>query len=299
MGLGHELVSLAFNMILVYVMYLWFFPFRNKKKVIPFILLFFVGLAFVEFHIDGFFHVGDYHNYWAGLLTNMISYASLTLLFFALYSIKKLYFKQKELDEITVKNQEAELRVLKGQINPHFLFNTLNTIYASALEKDEKTPDMILKLSDSFRYILTEGQKISVPMKKELGHIKDYIQLQEERMCDKIIVDWKEDIDDYERAIPPLLLISLVENVFKYTSLLKGEGHPIFLKVKLYKGKLTFYTENPFKEGAEKELDTGWKESGIGLDNTKKRLQLLFPDRHKMKIEKTDKIFKVLLTLEL
>lgn len=299
MGLGHELVSLVFNMIPVYVMYIWFFPLKKKRKIAPLIILFFIGLAFVEFYIDGFFHAGDYHNYWAGILTNVISYASLTLLFFALYSIKQLYLKQKELDEVTVKNQEAELRVLKGQINPHFLFNTLNTIYASALEKDDKTPDMILKLSDSFRYILTEGQKNSVPLKKELGHIKDYINLQEERLSDKIIVDWKEDIDDYERAIPPLLLISLVENVFKYTSMLKGEGHSIFLKVKLDKRKLTFYTENPFKEGAEKELDPEWKESGIGLDNTKKRLQLLFPNKYKMKIEKTDKIFKVLLTLEL
>lgn len=299
MGLMHELLSLVFNMIPVYVMYLWFFAMKSKKNVTPFIILFFVGLAFLEFYIDGFFHSGDYHNYWAGILTNIISYTSLTILFFATYSLKQLYLKQQELDVATVKNQEAELRVLKGQINPHFLFNTLNTIYASALEKDDKTPDLILKLSDSFRYILTEGQKNKVSLKKEIRHIKDYINLQEERLWNKILVDWSEDIDDYEQKIPPLLFISLVENAFKYSSMLKGEKHLIFLKIQSNNGKLTFYSENSLKENAEKELDKDWKESGIGLENTKKRLQLLFPNRHEMEINKNGETFKVLLTIEL
>ena len=299
MGLMHELLSLVFNMMPVYVMYLWFFPMKSKKKVIPFIILFFIGLAFLEFYLDRVFHSGDYHNYWAGILTNVISYTSLTILFFAVYSLKQLYLKQQELDVVTSKNQEAELRVLKGQINPHFLFNTLNTIYASALEKDDKTPDLILKLSDSFRYILTEGQKNKVSLKKEIRHIKDYINLQEERLSEKILVDWLEDIDDYEEKIPPLLFISLVENAFKYSSMLKGEKHLILLKIRSNNGELTFYAENSFKKNAENELDNDWKESGIGLENTKKRLQLLFPNRHKMEINKKGETFKVLLTIQL
>ncbi|KAA1248015.1 sensor histidine kinase [Aquimarina sp. RZ0] len=299
MGLIHELVGLVFNMIPVYVMYFWFFSLKNKKKIAPFIVVFFIALAYIEFYFDGFFHSGDYHNYWAGILTNVISYTSLTILFFAVYSLKQLYQKQQELDIAAVKNQEAELRVLKGQINPHFLFNTLNTIYASALEKDNKTPDLILKLSDSFRYILTEGQKNNVPLKKEITHIKDYINLQEERLSNKILVDWSEDIDDYEQKIPPLLFISLVENAFKYSSMLTGEGHLIILKTRLKDGKLTFYVENSFKENSGNELDTDWKESGIGLENTKKRLQLLFSDRYKMEINKKDETFKVSLTIQL
>ncbi len=299
MGLIHELVGLVFNMIPVYVMYFWFFSLKNKKKIAPFIVVFFIALAYIEFYFDGFFHSGDYHNYWAGILTNVISYTSLTILFFAVYSLKQLYQKQQELDIAAVKNQEAELRVLKGQINPHFLFNTLNTIYASALEKDNKTPDLILKLSDSFRYILTEGQKNKVPLKKEITHIKDYINLQEERLSNKILVDWSEDIDDYEQKIPPLLFISLVENAFKYSSMLTGEGHLIILKTRLKDGKLTFYVENSFKENSGNELDTDWKESGIGLENTKKRLQLLFSNRCKMEINKKDETFKVSLTIQL
>ncbi|WP_350293930.1 sensor histidine kinase [uncultured Croceitalea sp.] len=299
MGLMHELLNLIFNMIPVYTMYLWFFSINNKRRIAPFIILFFVSLAFLEFYIDGFFHTGDSHNYWAGILTNFISYSSLTILFFAVYSLKELYHKQQELDIAAVKNQEAELRVLKSQINPHFLFNTLNTIYVSALERDYKTPDLILKLSDSFRYILTEGQKSKVPLKKEIRHIKDYINLQDERLSNKIIVDWSEDIDDYEEKIPPLLFISLVENAFKYSSMLKGEKHLILLKIKSNNEKLTFYAENSFKEIAENELENDWKESGIGLENTKRRLQLLFPNKHKMEINKRGETFKVLLTIQL
>jgi len=299
MGLLHELVSLFFNMIPVYMMYLWFFSLENKRKFTPYILLFFIGYSYLEFYIDGYFHSGENHNYWAGMLTNVIRYTSITILFFAVYSLKQLYLKQKELDVAKMKNQEAELRVLKGQLNPHFLFNTLNTIYSSALEKDDKTPDLILKLSDSFRYLLTEGQKDKVPIKNEIRHIKDYVNLQEERLSNKISVDWSEDIDDYEQKIPPLLFISLVENAFKYSSMLKGEGHLILLKIQSIEGILTFYAENSFKKNAENELDTDWKESGIGLENTKKRVQLLYPNRHKMEINKKDKTFKVLLTINL
>lgn len=299
LGLLHELVSLFFNMIPVYLMYLWFFSLENKGKVTPFIALFFVVFAYLEFYLDGYFHPGDKHNYWAGTLSNVISYTSLTFLFFAVYSLKQLYLKQQELDVAKVKNQEAELRVLKGQLNPHFLFNTLNTIYSRALDKDDKTPDLILKLSDSFRYLLTEGQKNKVSLKKEVTHIKDYINLQEERLSNKIVVKWSEDIDDYEQKIPPLLFISLVENAFKYSSMLMGEGHFIFLKIRLSDGQLTFYVENSFKEYSGNELDTYWQESGIGIENAKKRLELLFSNRYNMEINKKDETFKVSLTIQL
>lgn len=298
-GLLHELVSLFFNMIPVYLMYLWFFSLENKRKVTPLIVLFFVAFAYLEFYLDGYFHPGDKHNYWAGMLSNVISYTSLTILFFAVYSLKQLYLKQQELDVAKVKNQEAELRVLKGQLNPHFLFNTLNTIYSCALEKDDKTPDLILKLSDSFRYLLTDGQKNKVSLKKEITHIKDYINLQEERLSNKIVVKWSEDIDNYEQKIPPLLFISLVENAFKYSSMLMGEGHLIFFKIRLNDGQLTFYAENSFKENSGNELDTDWQESGIGLENTKKRLELLFSNRYNMEINKKDETFKVSLTIQL
>jgi two-component system LytT family sensor kinase len=299
LGLPHELLSLAFSMFTVYVLYLWCFSWKDKRKMVLFALLFFAGIAYTEFYMDGFFHSGDYHNYWAGMLSNMIRYASFTILFFAVYSLKQLYLKQQELDVVTTKNQQAELRALKAQINPHFLFNTLNTIYSSALEMDTKTPDLILKLSDSFRYFLTEGQKTKVSLQKELNHIKDYIQLQQERLSDKIVVDWRETVDDYEQQIPPLLFISLVENAFKYSSMLIGEGHVILLKIELKNKELTFRAENPFKENGAYELDNDWKESGIGLENTKKRLQLLFPNRHTLEIDKNNGKFKVSMTVQL
>jgi len=299
MGLSHALVGMVFKMVPVYIAYLWFFPLEDKRKYAPFLVLLFIGLAYFEFYIDGFFHEADGHSYWVGTISTLVVYLSITLLFFAFYSVKQLYLKQQELELITDKKQQAELRMLKGQINPHFLFNTLNTIYASALEKADKTPELILKLSDSFRYILTEGQKNEVSLKKEIRHIKDFIKLQEERLSSKVVVEWKEDVDDYEQKIPPLLFISLVENAFKYSSMIKGEGHKVYLELRLKNGSLTFISENPFNKKADKELDSVWKESGIGLENTQKRLQLHFPDKHKMEIKETKGIFKALITIEL
>jgi len=299
MGLTHELVGMAFKMVPVYIAYFWFFPVKNKRNYAPLMVLLFIGLAYFEYYIDGFFHEADDHSYWTGTITVLIIYLFLALLFFAFYSVKQLYLKQQELELITNKKQQAELRMLKGQVNPHFLFNTLNTIYASALEKADKTPELILKLSDSFRYILTEGQKNKVPLKKELQHIRDFIRLQEERLSKKVVVEWEEAIDDHEQQIPPLLFISLVENTFKYSSMIKGEGHLVRLRMQLKNGLLSFYTENPFNKKADKEFDAVWKESGIGLENTRKRLQLLFPDKHKMIVEQSNGLFKAIITIEL
>ncbi|MTI32938.1 sensor histidine kinase [Xanthovirga aplysinae] len=298
-NLGHELLALLFNMIPTYVMYWWFFPQKNKKFAIPKVILLFIFIETVYFHLDSSFHPGDIHPRWGMFLSAIVRYSALSVAFFGLYSIKQLYQKQLEIDAVIREKQVAELRILKAQINPHFLFNTLNTIYASALDKEDKTPDLLLKLSHSFRYFLTEGQKEHVSLKKEIQHLKDYIQLQEERLSNKIIVQWSENIDNYAQNIPPLLLISLVENAFKYSSILRGKNHQVKLTITLKKNFFSFSCENPFKDNALREIDPNWKENGIGLQNTRKRLELLFPNCHELDINKTNNYFRVLLNIKL
>lgn len=219
--------------------------------------------------------------------------------FFALHSIKKLYAKQLELDTTKQEKQQAELSALKAQINPHFLFNTLNNIYANALKKDEKTPDLILKLSSSFRYVLHEGQKEKVTLSHEITHVKDYISLQEERLSTKIQADFFEDIDNPKTEIAPLLLIPFVENAFKYTSILKGKNHRIRIRAVLKRDQFSFYCENPYNENKKPEIDANWQESGIGIKNTQRRLQLLYPERYQLQIKKENNVFKVILTISL
>ncbi|WP_299221780.1 histidine kinase [uncultured Aquimarina sp.] len=299
MSFSHELVALLFNMIPTYIMYLWFFPLRDKKKYILLVLLIFIGNAFLHYYADSFFHMEEGHkdHRWRSMISSLVTYLSFSLVFFALFSIKKLYAKQLELDTTKQEKQQAELSALKAQINPHFLFNTLNNIYANALKKDEKTPDLILKLSDSFRYLLHEGQKKKVTLNKEITHIKDYISLQEERLSTKVKVSFSEDIHNLQKEIAPLLLIPFIENAFKYTSTIKGNKHPIKIKTMLNADQFYFYCENSYDENKTSEIETNWKESGIGIKNTRKRLQLLYPKQHQLLIEENENLFKVTLTI--
>ncbi|MCF6348782.1 MAG: histidine kinase [Flavobacteriaceae bacterium] len=300
MGIFHELNTLLFAMIPTYVVYLWFFPLKNKKKYVPLVIFIFVINAFTFGYFDNFFHPKNHQPHqWMQFLSSITTYLTFSFVFFALYSFKKLYRKQIELDAITRGKNRAELEGLKAQVNPHFLFNTLNTIYSSALKKDDKTPEMILKLSDNFRYMIDEGQQEKVFLKREIAHLKNYIDLQKERLSDKVLVDWKEDIDTYEQEISPLLLILFVENAFKYTSILKGQGHIIKIEITLKNRELSFYCENPSQENYQNEIEPNWKNSGIGIQNTKQRLSLLYPEKHQLDITNDTKLFKVKLTIQL
>ncbi len=296
-----ELNDLFFGMVVFYVSYLLFFP--SKKKLRNAVLLFvlFCAVGYFNLKVHNWLFKGTHEesflSYYA--IGYISTYTILSLFAYMLYSIKESYKKQAALEDANRKKQQAELSGLKSQINPHFLFNTLNTIYSSALKKDDKTAEMILKLSDNFRYVLHEGQNEYVSLKKEITHLKDYISLQEERLSDKINIDFSVNIDNYEQDIAPLLLISFVENAFKYTSLLRGSQHLIKIKIILKDNAFTFYCENPFNENAEKDIDTNWKESGIGIANTKKRLEYLYPNNHQLHTIDGNRLFKVTLNIQL
>lgn len=292
----HCFTEMGFNMIPAYLLYLWILPSKTSKSMLVIIPFVFILNAWAYTLIDTNFHIENFLPLHVFFMT-LIRHVSFSLFVFALFAIKHMYKKQKEIEAISSKEQQAQLRLLKSQINPHFLFNTLNTIYASALDKDDMTPELILKLSDSFRYILHEGQKNTVSIEKEVIHIKDYINLQEKRLSDKIIINWHENIDNYEQQIPPLLIISFIENAFKYSSMLIGQGHEVNCNLSLNKKHLNFYCENRFN--LNQDIDKNWKESGIGIQNTKKRLKLLFPDKHNIKINTNNETFTVNLSIEL
>ncbi len=300
MGIFHELNALLFVMIPTYVVYLWFFPLKNKKKYVPLVVILFVINAFVFEYFDRFFHQeSNHYNQWMQFLSSITTYLTFSFVFFALYSFKKLYRNQIELETITRDKNRAELEGLKAQVNPHFLFNTLNTIYSSALKKEDKTPEMILKLSDNFRYVLHEGKKENVSLKKEITHLKDYISLQEDRLSDKVKVDFFVKVDNNKLKIAPLLLIPFVENAFKYTSTLRGFQHNIKIKIILKNNAFTFYCENPFNENAVTDIDTNWKESGIGIDNTRRRLEYIYPNNYQLQTIDDKRLFKVTLHIQL
>ena len=301
MSIFHEINALFFIMIPTYVVYFWYYPLKNKKKYAILVILLFILNAFIFDFFHKFFHQEIHHHTfeWKQFVSSITTYFGFSLVFFGLYSFKELSRKQAELEDITREKNRAELKGLKAQINPHFLFNTLNTIYTNALKKDDKTPEMILKLSDSFRYIISEGQQETVSLKKEIAHLKNYIDLQKDRLSDKILVDWNDHIDDYEQEIPPLLLISFVENAFKYTSMLRGKAHIIKIEITLKNGEFLFYCKNPCLKNNKSDIELEWENSGIGLKNTKQRLALLYPEKHQLKITHNTELFIIELKIQL
>lgn len=183
--------------------------------------------------------------------------------------------------------KEQELKFLKMQIHPHFLFNSLNTIYGFALKKKNETPEMILKLSNLLDYILYQVKKPKVNLKEEVDHINEYIELEKMRFRDTLDVEFKSQISDEYVQIPPMLLIPFVENAFKHGNIVNG-----FLSVKvevcMSNGKLDFNIKNTVLNNDKS--DGG---NGIGLKNIQKRLHLLYEDNYDLKIEKKDNWFKV------
>ncbi len=298
MSFSHELNSLVFKMTISYFLYFVFFPKKNKLKYLPILFLVFsLNILFYQY-LDHFFHP-EMTNYWTQTVSNLLTYIGFGIVFFTIYSIKKSLKNQQELNVLLEEKQKTEMNLLKARVNPHFLFNTLNTIYLNALKKDDKTPDLILKLSDSFRYILHEGQKEKVAIQQELFHIQNYIHLQEERLSDKVQVSFRKDIDNESQEIAPILFIGFIENAFKYVSVLKGKNHKIDIEICLKNKELIFYCKNPFNKNALEKVAAGWIESGIGIRNTKKRLQLLYPQNHALEIKDGIDLFELKLTLKL
>ncbi|WP_457130676.1 sensor histidine kinase [Mucilaginibacter sp. UYNi724] len=171
----------------------------------------------------------------------------------------------------------AELSFLKSQINPHFLFNSLNSIYSLAYQKSDTTPEAILKLSEIMRYMLYECNDNKVELSKELQYLQNYIDLQKIRFGDKAFINFEVTGEVTDQYIVPLLLISFIENAFKH-GVANDAASPILLKISLEDGHLTFFIQN------KKHTHNRDSSGGIGLANVRRRLDLLYPGKYNLDI---------------
>lgn len=187
--------------------------------------------------------------------------------------------------------KKQELSMLKMQIHPHFLFNSLNTIYGFALKKRDEAPEMILKLSNLLDYILYQIEKPTVSLENEINHLEDYISLEKLRFHDTLEVNLIKGDDISEMYIAPMLLIPFVENSFKHGAIIDG-CLAIMIAVKRNSEILFFEVENSV---LEKTNDS----TGIGLENIQKRLKMLYPNAYTLEINRTDKLFKVELAINI
>ena len=182
-----------------------------------------------------------------------------------------------------------ELKFLKSQINPHVLFNNLNTIYASSLEKPEETPDLILMLSDNLKHVLYESNSETISLEKEVQFIDNYIKFQRLRTEGVKQISYTKSIDSLSNQIAPLLIITIIENAFKHSTL----NSDIDISLDVKGGHLIFTCKNDYDR--DKTTSTAFK---IGLQNLEKRLQLLYKEKHQLSISK-DTMFSVVLKLEM
>jgi Histidine kinase len=187
---------------------------------------------------------------------------------------------------------EAELLYLKAQINPHFLFNTLNTIYALSLAKSERTPDAVVQLSGMMRHVLVDSQKEKVSLDKELDYVRNYVELQKLRIDSGVKLNFTISGDTESKQIAPLLLIPFIENAFKY-GVNPEQNSEIKIEIKTDGDILTMNVSNRKVDvviGAEER-------TGVGLKNVKNRLRLIYHDRHQLQISEDLNSFDSTLTI--
>ena len=198
-----------------------------------------------------------------------------------------------KLAQLEEEAKKAELKALRSQINPHFLFNSLNLIYSEAIKKSDQSPVLILKLSEMLRYALEKAEKERVNLQDEVNYIADYIDLQTARMNNPahVVFHTTGNFDDYE--IAPLLLLNFVENSFVHSDL--SDRPEIRIEISIENGILDFTCSN------KKRNRLNPKENGVGLgiQNSKRRLDLTYPDKYSLQIKDSDGRYFVQLKIEL
>lgn len=197
--------------------------------------------------------------------------------------------REKEASDLKSENLNSELKFLRSQINPHFLFNALNNIYALSIIKSDKTPDNILKLSDMLRYIIYDCNADRVLIEKEINYINNYIDLQ--KLKDDKITNIEVNFEKVEShcMIAPMIFIPFIENSFKHSKIEDLENGWIKLKIEHTDTQLIFSIGNSLP----KKVYTKDKIGGVGLENVTRRLELLYPKKHQLKIEDTKSEFFV------
>ena len=295
------------NLSLFYISSLLLIPrFSRNKRTLEFIFLIlglYLILSIGETFIDHLFFTYYYSSIRESFVSQLLLNLSLNLIMLAIalgYGFTKNWWKSEKLkQELRQEKLLAELNFLKSQINPHFLFNVLNMAFSSATcNGDEKTADIIEKLSGLMRYMLYESNVDRVNLEKEVEFLNNYIKLQKMRLSSDIPIEINFSVQGeiHQSQIAPLILIPFIENAFKYGISLDQPGE-IQISLSNSDKQLEFQVQNGIYDSPS---TFNKKNSGIGLVNVKKRLDLLYPGRYILNIEKLNGKFlvKLVITLE-
>jgi two-component system, LytTR family, sensor kinase len=294
--LRSTLLSLPVLMIPTYFISLFAVPrFLQQKKFLYFILCLSVAIVFIFFARIKWMELVNYINegqYWkmpaSKMLKNIIRDYSMVALAVCIYIISDWRKKQGLNEQLIKVKAEAELKLLKGQLHPHFLFNTLNNIYSLALQKSNLTADSILKLTALLDYLVYWANKEKVALSKEVELLESYLDLEKLRYGEKLKLNAVFSTINDKIKVSPLILLPFVENCFKHGGASKSDIFWINLKLKTYDDKFVFNIENSKKKKINKTIN-----GGVGLQNIKQRLALVYPGKHSLKIEDNEDFFSV------
>jgi LytS/YehU family sensor histidine kinase len=209
--------------------------------------------------------------------------------------VENLYISEEKRKEEQRARTEAELKNLKSQLNPHFLFNTLNNIYALIAISQEKSQEAVMDLSKMLRYVLYESEAKELPINKEINFIENYVKLMKLRLSNKVEVKIHTDVTQNPNInIAPLLFITFIENAFKHGVSTQGKSFINFSIVTTSPTTIECRLENSYFPKSEEHDKSG---SGIGMENLKRRLELIYPDRHNLSYGVEENVYKSLLTI--
>lgn len=321
---GRMVFNLFFSLLVFYVTYFVLMPFLLKKKIWLFLALTFLLLG-GSILVKGYFlrdifqrpkreiimEGRDHPTKKSDAFLNekqkrppfgiwrQLGFAGIGLLFFYFFSIS-VRFVEKWLEDEKQKSQleqdkvKTELAFLKQQINPHFLFNSLNSIYSLSISKSEKTTPSILKLSSILRYMLYETEPSRSSLQNELSVVRDYIELQKLRLTDKVevLVNMHGEFEDY--MFEPFIILPIIENAFKY-GVDNLNNSFISIDILVDKQQLDLTVVNKVVQRPAMLR----KDSGIGLNNIKRRLEILYPNHHQFSSDENNEVFSVNMQIKL
>lgn len=306
-GTGDMVLDLPkFTIFLNYVIaamlvnYLLLPKFLFKKKYIGFVILSLViitgVIAIEEGVIEQIFYPDTRGRTFPSIFNNLFTAMPIITILVGFKFAWDALHQQRELEALESAVKESELQFLKTQINPHFLFNNLNNLYSYALDQSPNTPEIILELSGVLRYMLYECKEETVPLEKELEQLKNFVNLSKLQLEERGTVHFSKPELKRSYRIAPLILSVFIENAFKHSA--SSQQNNIEIRIELHwkaENVLEFVCENSFTENS----NTDSLSKGIGLQNVKKRLELLYPDRHQLVIHNEQNRFRVALTLQL
>lgn len=257
-----------------------FFLRKRIKLYILFLLCSY--LAYLPFY---FFFNSPYDPEVGAILTAVMSLTAVKLLGLGLYFIVRYVVDRERFYKASINAKELEMEILKGQLNPHFLFNALNNIYSYLITENNNGQELILRLSELMRYILDSNKKEQVTLGEELRFIENYMAFEKERLGNRCEIIYTRNIESEKIKIAPLILFTFIENAFKHGTL-SIQKSVIELTISCKGTVLEMKVTNPV---STIEMDS----TRMGLKNAIRRLELLYPDKHKLLLERNEEKFKV------